>query len=85
MRDVDEGESIRDKLRPTEKQITAGTCTERDRETDCDTELYTGHTQRPAATYRKAKAEKHIGMKDTREHRRDKKNKGPIQEQKVGQ
>ena len=58
MHDVDEGESIRDKLRQTEKQITAKTCTENDRETDCDTELYTGHTQRPAATYRKTKAEK---------------------------
>ena len=41
MHDVDEGESIRDKLRQTEKQITAKTCTESDRETDCDTELYT--------------------------------------------
>ena len=85
MHDVDEGEFIRDKLRYTEKQITAKTCTERDRETDCDTELYTGHTQRPAATYRKTKAEKNIGMKDTREHRRDKKIKGPIQGQKAGQ
>ena len=85
MHDVDEGEPIRDKLRQTEKQITAKTCTESDRETDCDTELYTGHTQRPAATYRKTKAEKHIGMKDTREHRRDrdkKNNESPVQDKK---
>ena len=53
-------------LQQTETQTTKGTCTERSKGTDRDTELYIGQAQRATVTFRKAIERKNIRVKDAR-------------------
>ena len=59
--------TIRYKLQQQpETQTTNGTCTERSKGTDRDTELYIGQAQRTTAAFRKAIERKNIRVKDAR-------------------
>ena len=74
---VKEKETIRYNLQQqTEAQTTKGTCTERSKGTDRDTELYIGQAQRATVPLRKAMERKNIRVKDARgTYRRDRDNK----------